>query len=150
MLKNRILFQILTMALLCNSQLASASIPQRILNDLKVTEVIETGVLIEAPDIAESGGEVPVTIRRIETGKDDVYVTELHLYSDNRQQVVERILPGRAIIPQDISTRIKLAGTTKIYVLAKLSNGKVIAGEKLIKVTMGGCGDASSGFLTQN
>ena len=38
------------------------------------------------------------------------------------------------------STRIRLATTQNIVVVAKTSKGEYFTGEKLVKVTIGGCG----------
>jgi sulfur-oxidizing protein SoxY len=40
----------------------------------------------------------------------------------------------------DASTRIRLAATQKIVVVAKTSKGAFYTGQKLVKVTIGGCG----------
>ena len=45
-------------------------------------------------------------------------------------------LSGRA----EAQTRIRLATTQNIIVVAKTSKGEVFTGQKLVKVTIGGCG----------
>jgi sulfur-oxidizing protein SoxY len=45
-------------------------------------------------------------------------------------------LTGKA----EASTRIRLATTQNIIVVAKTSKGKFFTNQKLVKVTIGGCG----------
>jgi sulfur-oxidizing protein SoxY len=45
-------------------------------------------------------------------------------------------MSGKAVA----STRIRLATTQNIVVVAKTSNGEFLTGQKLVKVTIGGCG----------
>jgi len=39
-----------------------------------------------------------------------------------------------------VATRIRLAATQNIVVVAKTSGGQFFTGQKLVKVTIGGCG----------
>jgi sulfur-oxidizing protein SoxY len=45
-------------------------------------------------------------------------------------------MSGRAVA----ATRIRLAGTQAVTVMAKTSDGKLLVAQRQVKVTVGGCG----------
>ena len=98
-------------------------------------------VSIEMPEIAENGNTVPlsVSVDAPMTGAD--HVTDvLVLAEGNPNPGVATFhftpLSGKA----EASTRIRLATTQNIVVVAKTSTGKFYTASKLVKVTIGGCG----------
>lgn len=93
-----------------------------------------TDIKMTAPDIAENGAVVPVTIDSQLPGTKSIAI------------VVEknpRALTAVFHIPDGtepfISTRIKLAETTKVTALVQTDKGFFTA-DRLVKVTLGGCG----------
>ena len=98
-------------------------------------------ITIELPEIAENGNTVPlqVTVNApMETGN---YVSDILVLADgNPRPGVAQFqftpLSGKAIA----STRIRLAATQNIVVVAKTSGGQFFTDQKLVKVTIGGCG----------
>ena len=91
-------------------------------------------VLINAPEIAENGAVVPITVSSNvpNTGKIAILVEK------NPNPLSARItLPAGT--ESTISTRVKMAGTSNVHALVQ-ANGKWLIASKEIKVTLGGCG----------
>ncbi len=90
-------------------------------------------IKIKAPDIAENGSVVPVTI---ESSLPAVESISLLSESNNTPMVASFNLNGSQAY---ISTRIKMGKTGNVLVVVK-SGGKLYANKKEVKVTIGGCG----------
>ena len=90
-------------------------------------------IKIKAPDIAENGAVVPVTISS--TLKD---VTSISILSEkNGTPLIAKFdLHGAEAF---ISTRIKMGKTSNIIAICE-SGGKAYKAHKEVKVTIGGCG----------
>ena len=91
-------------------------------------------VKMNAPDIAENGAVVPVSVDTKLAN-----VTSVALLSINNPFTMAAaydIPPGTN---PAISSRLKLAKTTKVVAIVK-SNGKLFSTSKSVKVTLGGCG----------
>jgi sulfur-oxidizing protein SoxY len=98
-------------------------------------------VSIELPEIAENGNTVPLAISVDAPMTADDYVSEVLVVAEGNPN------PGVATFhftpmsgKADASTRIRLAATQNIVVVAKTSKGAFYTGQKLVKVTIGGCG----------
>lgn len=91
-------------------------------------------VKLIAPEIAENGGVVPITIQSDLT---DIESLILIAEENPRSLVATFTLSKYTSMP--ISTRIKLGKTQNVVVLAK-AQGKLYTASKQIKVTVGGCG----------
>ena len=98
-------------------------------------------ISIELPEIAENGNTVPLSfaVDAPMTGTD--YVSDVLVVAEgNPNPGVATFhftpLSGKA----EAATRIRLATTQNIVVVAKTSGGKFYTGQKLVKVTIGGCG----------
>ncbi len=96
---------------------------------------------IELPEIAENGNTVPLAITVDAPMTADSYVSEVLVVSEGNPR------PGVALFQfspmsgkAQVSTRIRLAATQNIVVVAKTSGGRYFTGQKLVKVTIGGCG----------
>ena len=102
----------------------------------------ETGkVSIELPEIAENGNTVPLSVSVDAPMTADNYVSEILVVADgNPNPGVATFqfspLTGKA----EASTRIRLATTQNIIAVAKTSKGEFFTNQKLVKVTIGGCG----------
>lgn len=101
----------------------------------------EGKVVIKAPDIAENGLTVPVTLEVENPMTPENYVARIVLLADGNPnpEVAEfRLTPfsGKA----EISTRIRLAKTQNLVAIAELSDKSLWTARKEIKVTIGGCG----------
>ena len=90
-------------------------------------------IKIKAPDIAENGSVVPVTISSTLAGVESI---SLLSESNNSPMVASFNLNGSQAF---ISTRIKMGKTGNVLAVVK-SGGKLYANKKEVKVTIGGCG----------
>lgn len=98
-------------------------------------------VSIELPEIAENGNTVPLAVSVDAPMTAENYVSEILVVAEgnpNPGVVTFHFSPmsGKA----EASTRIRLATTQNIIVVAKTSKGEYFTGQKLVKVTIGGCG----------
>jgi len=98
-------------------------------------------VAIELPEIAENGNTVPLSVSVDAPMTADNYVSEVLVVADgNPNPGVAAFhfspLSGKA----EASTRIRLATTQNIIAVAKTSKGEFFTAQKLVKVTIGGCG----------
>lgn len=98
-------------------------------------------ISIELPEIAENGNSIPLSIDIDHPMTPENFVTDVLVVADNNP--APRVaafrftrLTGRA----EVATRIRLAGTQTIFVVAKTNDGKFFAAQKQVKVTIGGCG----------
>jgi sulfur-oxidizing protein SoxY len=98
-------------------------------------------ITVELPEIAENGTTVPllITVDSPMTAAD--YVSDVLVVTDGnpRPQVVTfhfTAMSGRALA----ATRIRLASTENVIVVAKTGDGKFVTAQKQVKVTIGGCG----------
>ena len=98
-------------------------------------------VSIELPEIAENGNTVPLSVTVDAPMAADDYVSEVMVVAEGNPN------PGVATFhfspmsgKAQASTRIRLATTQNIVVVAKTSKGEFYTGQKLVKVTIGGCG----------
>jgi len=104
-------------------------------------EAAKGKIAIELPEIAENGNTVPLQVSVNAPMGADNYVSEVLIVADgNPNPGVAKFtftpMSGRA----EASTRIRLATTQNIIVVAKTSKGEFLTGQKLVKVTIGGCG----------
>lgn len=98
-------------------------------------------VSIELPEIAENGNTVPLSVSVDAPMTADNYVSEILVVAEgNPNPGVATFhlspLAGKA----EASTRIRLATTQNIIAVAKTSKGEFFTNQKLVKVTIGGCG----------
>ncbi len=98
------------------------------------THTASSDIKLKAPDIAENGAVVPITVSStlpnvesitIIAVKNPAPLTSTYMLQNGAQAYV--------------STRIKLGKTSDIIALVK-SDGKVYSATKEVKVTIGGCG----------
>lgn len=90
-------------------------------------------IKIKAPDIAENGSVVPVTVS---SGMSDVESITILADSNNAPMVGSFTLHGSEPY---VSTRIKMGKTGNVVAVVK-SGGKLYGAQKEVKVTIGGCG----------
>lgn len=91
-------------------------------------------IKIKAPDIAENGAVVPVTISTEMAG-----VESISLIADkNPRPLIASNVLGEGALPY-VATRIKMGKTGNVVALVK-AGGKLYSAKKQVKVTIGGCG----------
>ncbi len=98
-------------------------------------------VKIDIPQIAENGNVVPVTITVESPMTADDYVKRIHLFSEHNPlpDIVEFDL-GPANGKARVSTRIRLAKSQNVVVVAALNDDTLWSAQALIEVTVSGCG----------
>lgn len=98
-------------------------------------------ITLKAPEIAENGNTVPVSVSVDSAMTEDSYVQSVMLLADGNPN------PGVATFhfsPMSgearATTRMRLAGTQNVLAVAKMNDGSVFMDKKQVKVTIGGCG----------
>ena len=98
--------------------------------------VIEESALIQikAPEIAENGAVVPVSVQSNLPNVESVSI----LVDQNPRPLAAQFVM-RSSNRSNIATRLKLAESSQVIAVVK-SDGKLYSAAKNIKVTIGGCG----------
>ncbi|EHQ53171.1 sulfur oxidation protein SoxY-like protein [Ectothiorhodospira sp. PHS-1] len=91
-------------------------------------------ITIRAPDIAENGAVVPITVESSLTGVTDIAI----LATANNSPLTSSYKLGEGT-KAFVATRIKMGETSDIVAVLK-ANGQLYSGTKEVKVTIGGCG----------
>ena len=97
-------------------------------------EVGEGGLTLTAPEIAENGNTVPISVDA--PGATAIMV----LATGNPTPGVATFNFGPLAGSQAASTRIRLAGTQDVVAIAKMADGSFVRAGSTVKVTIGGCG----------
>jgi len=97
-------------------------------------EVGTGGLTLTAPEIAENGNTVPVSVSA--PGATSI----LLLAAGNPTPAVATFNFGPLAGSQSASTRIRLAGTQDVVAVAKMADGSFVQATSTVKVTIGGCG----------
>jgi len=105
-------------------------------------EPAASGVTIEMPQLSENGNAVDISVRVDSPMSADDHVARIHVLADKNP--VARVATfhigpqaGRA----DVATRIRLAETQTIVVLAETSRGVVHRSSREVIVILGACVD---------
>ena len=98
-------------------------------------------ITIDLPEIAENGNTVPLSISVDSPMTAESHVSDVLVVADGNPRsglATFHFTPmsGKA----EAATRIRLAATQNIIVVAKTSDGKIFTDQKQVKVTIGGCG----------
>ncbi len=97
-------------------------------------DVGEGGVSITAPEIAENGNTVPISV-------DAPGAAAIMLVATgNPVPAVATFNFGEMAASQSASTRIRLAGTQDVVAIARMADGSFVRAVAAVKVTIGGCG----------
>lgn len=91
-------------------------------------------IAINAPDIAENGAVVPVTIVS-KLGKTE----QMAILIEKNPNMVAATFEVPEGTEAEVTTRVKMGQTSNVYALVK-ADGKYFFTVKEIKVTLGGCG----------
>ncbi len=98
-------------------------------------------ITLTAPEIAENGNTVPITVN-VESAmtEGDMVDSVIIIAEDNPNPDVATFhftaLSGSATA----STRMRLARTQNVIAVAKMADGSVFIDQREVKVTIGGCG----------
>ena len=94
----------------------------------------EGGVTIKAPEIAENGNTVPVSVDA--PGAASIML----MAAGNPNPGVATFNFGALSGASSASTRIRLAQTQDLIAIARMADGSFTSGKVAVKVTIGGCG----------
>ena len=104
------------------------------------TKPIEGKIAVELPEIAENGNFVPLTISVDSPMTDDDHVKAIHVLSTANplaKIATFHLSPANGLAK--IQSRIRLAKTQDVVVLAQMSTGALAIATQTVKVTIGGC-----------
>lgn len=98
-------------------------------------------VSLKAPEIAENGAVVPITVEVESPMTEGDYVKTIHIFAtknNNSRCASVHLTPanGKAMF----AARIKLGSTQDVVALVEMSNGSFLTAKQSVKVTIGGCG----------
>ena len=98
-------------------------------------------ISLNAPEIAENGNTVPVSIS-VESAMsgDDLVASVLILAEGNPNPDVATFHFTAMSGAAEATTRMRLAKTQNVIAIAKMADGAVYMDKKEVKVTIGGCG----------
>ena len=94
----------------------------------------EGDITFTAPEIAENGNTVPVSVAA--PGAAEIMI----IATANPSPDVALFKFGPLAGEQSASTRIRMAGTQDLIAIAKMPDGSFIKASQNVKVTIGGCG----------
>ncbi len=105
----------------------------------------EGGIDIGLPALAENGNSIPLTLKVPSPMSEADHVSAIHVIAERNPRPVVAVFhlgpwSGRA----EIATRIRLAGTQKVTVVAALSGGRFRIARREVHVTAGACLDEGS------
>ena len=92
-------------------------------------------VTLTAPDIAENGAVVPMTVQTSLSGAKKL----LLLVEKNPSPLVAQFMLNPAV-EASFQTRAKMSASCDVYAVAVMDDGKTLFTKKEVKVTLGGCG----------
>jgi sulfur-oxidizing protein SoxY len=96
---------------------------------------------LDLPEIAENGNTVPMTVSVEGPLTAQSHVTDVLVVADgnpNGGVATFHFSPAAGVA--EASTRIRLAETQNVIVVAKMNDGSYFTSSKQVKVTIGGCG----------
>jgi sulfur-oxidizing protein SoxY len=99
-------------------------------------------ITVDLPELADNGNFVPITMIVESPMTDSDYVKAIHLVSTANpvaHVATFHLKPINAIAR--VQSRMRLAKTQDVIVLAELSTGEMLMSTTMVKVTIGGCGD---------
>jgi len=98
-------------------------------------------ITLKAPEIAENGNTVPISVS-VESAMsgDDVVESVIILAEGNPNPEVATFHFTEMSGEASATTRMRLAKTQNVVAVAKMKDGSVYSDTRLVKVTIGGCG----------
>lgn len=139
-MKTRHLIIVLFTFIMSFTSIAHAKIHDLISSTVGSSNILPGRIIIDAPDIAENGAVVPVSINQVKLEKKGVHVKKIWLFSDSYEKAIAHFKLSSSSIVEGLATRIKMAKSGMVYAVAQLSDGRFISGKKSVKITIGGCG----------
>ena len=102
----------------------------------------ETGkITLTAPEIAENGNTVPVSVSVESAMEGDDLVESVMIVADGNPNPAVATFHFTPMSGEAAATsRMRLAQTQNVIAVARMKDGSVFMDKKLVKVTIGGCG----------
>ncbi|WP_417669763.1 thiosulfate oxidation carrier protein SoxY [Roseibium sp.] len=98
-------------------------------------------ITLDAPEIAENGNTVPVSVSVESPMTSDNYVESVVILAEGNPNPAVATFHFTAMSGEAAAkTRIRLAKTQNVIAVAKMSDGSTFMDKKEVKVTIGGCG----------
>ncbi len=97
--------------------------------------VVNAGVSLTGPDIAENGAVVPVGCATTLAG-----VKRLAILVEKNPNALAAAFDITDAVEPSFSTRVKMGQSSNVYAVALMNDGRMLFAQKEIKVTLGGCG----------
>ena len=94
---------------------------------------LEGGVLLDAPEIFDNGGAVP--IRVVAEG-----ARRVALFNDGNPNPGVAVFDFGRLVQPEATIRIRLATSQTVYAVAEMEDGTFYQASQKIAVTVGGCG----------
>ena len=94
---------------------------------------LEGGVLLDAPEIFDNGGAVP--IRVVAKG-----ARRIALFNDGNPNPGVAVFNFGRLVQPEATIRIRLARSQTVYAVAEMADGTFRQATQKIAVTVGGCG----------
>lgn len=127
-------------ALAPGAALATPETARKLLADLVRAAPKAGKVKIEAPEIAENGNSVPISVSVDSPMNPTDYVRAIHIIADrNPQPGVASFLLTPANGRAEVHLRMRMAESQNVIVVAELSDGSAWTATREVKVTIGGC-----------
>ncbi|MAY29148.1 MAG: thiosulfate oxidation carrier protein SoxY [Aurantimonas sp.] len=121
---------------------ATVEATEKALSDFTGGKTPESGkITLTAPEIAENGNTVPISVDVESPMTDDSYVESVTIFAEgnpNPEVATFHFTPMSGAAAA--TTRIRLAKTQNVIAVAKMSDGSTYSDRKEVKVTIGGCG----------
>ena len=120
---------------------ATPEAAKKLLESLAKGEAKAGKVKITAPEIAENGNAVPVTVAVESPMTAASYVKAVHVAADgNPNPGVASFSFTPACGKCEVQFRLRLAQTQNIVAVVEMSDGSLWTAQQEVKVTIGGCG----------
>ena len=101
---------------------------------------IPGGITLDIPTLSENGNSVDVGVKVASPWTREDHVRVVHILSEmNPFPVVARFQLGYRAGRADVATRIRLAATQKVVVLAETTRGLIHRAEQEVIVILGAC-----------
>ena len=94
---------------------------------------LEGGVLLDAPEIFDNGGAVPVRV--VAEG-----ARRIALFNDGNPNPGVAVFSFGRLVTPEATIRIRLAQSQTVYAVAEMEDGTFRQATQKIAVTVGGCG----------
>ena len=115
--------------------------------DLLAGRVPDTdGILLELPAVSEDGSSVPMRVAVESPMTADARVTAVHVFAPGNPSptvLTARFQPEAGMA--DLSTRIRLNASQRVFAVAEMSDGSVRLAEQSVRVTVSGCLTTATG-----